>query len=187
MLKSVSQGIVATVIACFAITAGAETYEGSATRTPSTPPPAEVQSLDEQVQAVKSDVLAIAAELSLLEEELLFPSNSQVSLFVAHTRDETFRLDAIDVRINGNPAMHHIYNFKELDALHNGGIQRLYTGNLSRGAHSLEIQIIGKVNGEHDFASARSFEFTKDIDPRALEIAIAGPTAGKDAILLREL
>ena len=42
----------------------------------------QMQSLDEQVQEIKSDVLGIAAELNRLEERLLYPSDTQVAVFV---------------------------------------------------------------------------------------------------------
>ena len=41
-----------------------------------------MRSLDGQVQEIKSDVLNIASELNTLEERLLFPSHTEVSLFV---------------------------------------------------------------------------------------------------------
>ena len=52
----------------------------------------DMRSLDGQVQEIKSDVLGIASELDNLEERLLYPSNTQVALFVA-IDDDDFRLD----------------------------------------------------------------------------------------------
>ena len=81
----------------------------------------EMRSLDEQVQEVKSDVLEIAAELSNLEEKLLFPSNTQVSIFVSLGEGESARLDSVQIQIDGESVAHHIYSFKELEALKKGG------------------------------------------------------------------
>ena len=67
---------------------------------------AEIRSLDEQVQEIKSDVLGIAAELNLLEERLLFPSNTQVTIFVALGDGESFRLDAVQLGIDDQLAAH---------------------------------------------------------------------------------
>ena len=61
----------------------------------------ELRSLDGQVQEIKSDVLSIASELSNLEERLLYPSNTQVALFVAMDHGDDFRLDAVKVEIDG--------------------------------------------------------------------------------------
>ena len=73
-----------------------------------------MKSLDGQVQEIKSDVLDIASELQNLEERLLYPSGTQLSIFVAVEEDRPFRLDAVKIEINGELATHHIYSFNEL-------------------------------------------------------------------------
>ena len=150
------------------------------------PSPQELRSLDEQVQEIKTDVLAIAAELNALEEQLLFPSNTQVSVFVSLNETESFRLDAIRLLIDGQLAAHHIYSFKELDALQSGGTQRLFTGNLTGGHHNLEVTVIGKLPNGKDYSQTEQFTFEKSIDPRLLGIALAGPGAGSAAIQLND-
>ena len=87
----------------------------------------QMQSLDEQVQEIKSDVLGIAAELNGLEEKLLYPSNTQVAVFVSLAEGESFRLDSVQLQIDGVAVAHYIYSFKELEALQKGGVQRIYT------------------------------------------------------------
>ncbi|MGD8951999.1 MAG: hypothetical protein PVG62_14725, partial [Desulfobacterales bacterium] len=77
----------------------------------------QIKGLDEQVQEIKSDVLRIAAELHQLEEKLLYPSNTQVAVFVSLASDATFRLDSVEIQLSGEPVAHHIYTFKELEAL----------------------------------------------------------------------
>jgi len=145
-----------------------------------------MRSLDGQVQEIKSDVLSIASELNTLEERLLFPSHTQVSLFVAIADDETFRLDAVQVRINGELATHHIYSFKELDALQNGGVQNIYTGNLTTGDHRLNVTMIGKLKNGKDFSESNDFVFTKGVKPKALGITLARPGFGSDGIKVRD-
>ncbi|TNF89133.1 MAG: hypothetical protein EP301_03615 [Gammaproteobacteria bacterium] len=146
----------------------------------------EMRSLDEQVQEIKTDVLAIAAELSALEEQLLFPSNTQVSVFVTLEQPEAFRLDAVQLTINGDLAAHHIYSFKELDALASGGVQRIFTGNLPGGQHELSVTVLGKLPSGKDYQQTEQFVFEKSIEPRLLGIALAGPAAGPTAIALND-
>lgn len=141
-----------------------------------------IRSLDGQVQEIKSDVLNIAAELNTLEERLLFPSHTQVSLFVAIAENEDFRLDAVQIEINGELAMHHIYSFKELDALQHGGVQKIYTGNLTTGDHSLNVTMIGKLKNGNDFSESGSFTISKGVKPKAMGITLAGPGFGSDGI-----
>ena len=142
----------------------------------------EIRSLDGQVQEIKSDVLNIASELNNLEERLLYPSNTQVSVFVALAPEETFRLDAVQVTIDGELATHHIYSFKELEALQKGGVQRIYTGNVTTGAHNVDVTMVGKLKNGNDFAETSSFEFLKDVKPKALGLTLAGPGLGKTTI-----
>ena len=175
MPKRIFSGCVAALTCCWAAFANA-----------ADPSPEELRSLDEQVQEIKTDVLAIAAELSTLEEQLLFPSNTQVAVFVSLEETDSFRLDAIRLLIDGQLAAHHIYSFKELDALMSGGTQRLFAGNLAGGQHDLEVTVIGKLPNGKDYNRTEQFTFEKSIDPRLLGIALAGPGAGSAAIQLND-
>ena len=143
---------------------------------------ADMRTLDEQVQEIKSDVLGIASELGNLEERLLYPSNTQVALFVALDREESFRLDAVQVQINDELAAHHIYSFKELEALQKGGVQRIFTGNVPTGTHSLSISVLGKLENGEDFSDSGDFSFAKGVEPKTLGITLAGPALGKSGI-----
>jgi len=142
----------------------------------------EVRSLDEQVQEIKSDVLSISSELSNLEERLLYPSGTQIAVFVAIVEDAAFRLDAVQIEINGEPAAHHIYSFNELEALRKGGVQRIFTGNVVTGDHELNVSIIGKLKNGNDFSESGDFSFAKGVEPKTLGITLAGPGFGQNGI-----
>ena len=139
------------------------------------PATAEMRSLDEQVQEIKTDVLGIAAELNRLEEKLLYPSNTQLAVFVSIPEGEKFRLDAVKVDIDGELATHYIYGFKELDALQHGGVQRVYTGNVPTGSHEIAVSINGKTPSGDDFNSSQKFSFDKGVEPKLLGITLTGP------------
>ena len=142
----------------------------------------EVRSLDEQVQEIKSDVLSIASDLGNLEERLLYPSGTQVAVFVSITEGEEFRLDAVQIVINGELAAHHIYSFNELEALQKGGVQRIYTGNVPTGDHELNVSMIGKLKNGKDFNESGTFTFAKGVEPKTLGITLAGPGFGNSGI-----
>jgi hypothetical protein len=142
----------------------------------------QMQGLDEQVQEIKSDVLGIAAELGRLEERLLYPSNTQVAVFVAVADEGSFRLDSVQIRIDGELLAHHIYSFKELEALRKGGVQRIYTGNLRTGEHQLEVSVAGKGAGGADFGGSQGFQFQKEVEPKLVEITLAGTESGTASI-----
>lgn len=142
----------------------------------------DLKSLDGQVQEIKSDVLSIASELDNLEERLLFPSNTEVSVFVSIADGEDFRLDAVQIELNGQLATHHIYSFQELEALHKGGVQRAYTGNIMTGTNELRVTMMGKLANGKDFSESESYSFSKGVRPKTLGITLAGPGLGKDVI-----
>jgi len=133
----------------------------------------QIKGLDEQVQEIKTDVLAIAAELNQLEEKLLYPSNTQVALFIALADGETFRLDSVEIELDGRPVAHHIYTFKELEALQKGGVQHIYTGNIRAGGHDLQVSVQGKSGGGSDFRKTERYQVNKDVGPRIVEISLA--------------
>jgi hypothetical protein len=132
----------------------------------------QMKGLDEQVQEIKSDVLNIATELSRLEEQLLYPSDTQVAVFVSMSDRDQFRLDALHVSLNGKAVAHHIYSYKELEALQKGGIQRIYTGNLPTGEHEIEVSLVGKLDNGREYTRSRHFRFIKDVNPKLLGITV---------------
>ena len=131
----------------------------------------QLKGLDEQVQEIKGDVLAIAAELNQLEERLLFPSNTQLALFVSVPKGEKFRLDSVRIELGGKPVAHHIYSFKELEALQKGGVQRIYTGNVRSGDHALQVEVAGKSGGSN-FTLNEQFTVKKKVGPKIVEISL---------------
>lgn len=133
----------------------------------------QIKGLDEQVQDIKKDVLGISAELNLLEEKLLFPSNTQVSIFVSLAKGSNFQPDAIKLKLDSKIVAHHIYSFKEVEALQSGGVQRVFTGNIRTGDHSIQVSVIGKDGGSKKTESA-SHKVTKGVGPQFVEIRLTG-------------
>ncbi len=133
----------------------------------------QIKGLDEQVQEIKSDVLGISVELNQLEEKLMYPSNTQIAVFVSLVGGETFRLDSVEIQLDGKPVTYHLYTFKELEALQKGGVQRIYTGNVRSGEHDLQVLVIGKTGGGTDFKKTERFKVNKDVGPKIVEISLA--------------
>ena len=143
-----------------------------------------MQGLDEQVQEIKSDVLAIATELRQLEEKLLYPSDTQVAVFISLAEGDSVELDSVKIRIDGEPVARHIYSFKELEALRKGGVQRIYTGNLPTGEHRIEVSMAGALANESRFEETESFLFQKSVEPKVVSFSLAGQTVGGARIQL---
>ena len=142
----------------------------------------QIKGLDEQVQEIKKDVLAISAELQLLEEKLLYPSTSQVSLFISITKESNYSPDAVQIKIDGKNVVHHIYSFKEVDALRRGGVQRIYTGNIRGGQHQMIVDVIGKKGGSKT-KRKKTYSLTKGVGPKLVEISLG---SGNSAIEIKD-
>lgn len=134
----------------------------------------DIRGLDEQIQDVKKDVIGLTAELSQLEEKLLFPSNTQVALFVSLADAQPFDLEAVEVKLNNEVVAHHLYTFREIEALQKGGVQRIYTGNVQTGNHPLEVSFIGKSPSGRELRANASYQVDKEVGPKFVEIKIAG-------------
>lgn len=134
------------------------------------------KSLESEMQSLKQEVLAVNRDLFILEEDLLFPSGTQVNVFLSIDADHYFSLDGITLKINDRPISNHLYTSRELQALKRGAVQRLYTGNLPTGEHELVAVITGQGPEKRDFRRAVSIDFTKKTGTKYVELKIQGDT-----------
>ena len=136
------------------------------------PGAADTRSLDEDTQQLKKDVVDLNRDLFVLEEELLFPANTQVAVYVSMDVGEFFALDAITLKIDNKEVMNYLYTPREVDALLKGGVQRLYLGNLKVGNHELVAFFSGKGPDNRDYKRGASLKFEKSIGAKYLELKI---------------
>ena len=92
----------------------------------------ELGNLDAEIQDIKQQTLELNRDLFILEEELLFPANSQLAVFLSVDIGEYFALDAVKLSVDGEVVSHYLYTSRQLNALQRGGVHRLYIGNLAR-------------------------------------------------------
>ncbi len=146
----------------------------------------QIKGLDEQVQDIKKDVLNLSSELARLEEKLLFPSNTQVSLFVSMHEGDDFRLDSVQIKLDEKVVAQHLYSFRELEALQMGGVQQLYLGNIKTGEHELVVSYTGKAPAGGEYKRSGKYRVSKDVGPKFVEIKIAGPESTEQDIQFRD-
>lgn len=146
----------------------------------------QIKGLDEQVQDIKKDVLELTSELTRLEEKLLFPSNTQVSLFVSLIDDKGFVLDSMQIKLDNKIVSQHLYTYKELEALRAGGVQRIYTGNIKTGDHDLVASFIGRSKSGNEYQRSESFTVTKAVGPKFVEIQITGDSASDKTVSFKD-
>jgi hypothetical protein len=129
-------------------------------------------SLDEEIQTLKQDVLALNRELFILEEELLYPASTQVAVFLSLDVGEFFSLDTVQLKIDDKVVSNYLYTPREVEALHQGGVQRLYMGNLKAGEHELVAIFTGKGPNGRDYRRGASHVITKTLGARFVELKI---------------
>ena len=132
----------------------------------------EFRQLDEDVQDLKKEVLDLNRDLFLLEEELLFPANSQVAFFVSLDVGEYFDLDSVSLRIDGREVANYLYTEREVDALMRGGVHRLHMANLRTGDHELIAIFTGQGPHTRDYRRGATITIEKGIGAKYLELEI---------------
>jgi hypothetical protein len=150
----------------------------SAALTPGAPASAPVAgTLDGRIQDVKADVIKLNRDLLVLEEELLFPANTQVALFVSMDVGTMFQLDSVQVKLDDKVVANYLYTALEVDALHRGGVQRVYLGNLKTGQHELVAYFTGKGPHDRNYKRGANVKFEKTTEAKYIELRIQDSTA----------
>jgi hypothetical protein len=132
----------------------------------------DTRSLDQRIQDLKTQTVALNRDLFVLEEELLFPANTQVAVFVSVDVGEFFALDSITLKIDNKEVSNYLYTPREVSALLKGGVQRLYVGNLKSGDHELVAFFNGKGPNDRDYRRAASIHFEKGLGAKYLELKV---------------
>jgi hypothetical protein len=156
-----------------AVTSPAPAADGSGAGTP----PADFKTLDQEVQGLKKDVIDLNKDLFVLEEELLFPANTQVALYVSMDVGTFFALDSVTVKIDNKEVKNYLYTAREADALLKGGVQQIYLGNLKVGKHELVAFFTGKGPVERDYKRGATLSFDKGVGAKYLELKITDRVA----------
>lgn len=132
--------------------------------------------LDDRIQDVKGDVIRLNRDLMVLEEELLFPANTQVAIFVSMDVGKLFQLDSVKIKLDDKDVASYLYTPAEVQALHRGGVQRIYVGNLKAGAHELVAFFTGKGPHDRDYKRGATIRFDKSTEPKYIELQIKDST-----------
>ena len=132
----------------------------------------EFRALDKDVQSLKKEVLDLYRDLFLLEEELLFPANSQVAFFISMDVGEYFELDSVQLKVDGKEVANYLYTAREADALVRGGVHKVHMANLKTGEHELVAIFTGKGPNIRDYRRGATLMFNKGIGAKYLELEI---------------
>jgi len=133
----------------------------------------EFKAIDQEVQELKKEALDVNRELFALEEELLFPANTQVAVFVSMDVGVFFNLDTLTIKIDDKEVAHYLYTERETQALIKGGVQRVYIGNLKVGKHELVAFFTGQGPHQRDYRRGATFTFEKGVGAKYFELKIS--------------
>ena len=128
--------------------------------------------LEKQIQSLKKEVLDLNKELFILEEDLLFPANTQFSVFLSMDIGKLFDLDSVQINIDGKNISNHLYTEREIKALKRGGVQRIYLGNIASGKHELVAFFTGKGPSKRHYKRGTTIEIEKTSSPLFVELKI---------------
>jgi hypothetical protein len=179
---------VAVLVCAWAAAAGAQTSAPppAAAAVPAAPAsdaaspadaPADTKTLDQEVQGLKKDVIDLNKDLFVLEEELLFPANTQVAVFLSMDVGTFFALDSVTIKIDNKEVANYLYTEREADALLKGGVHRIYLGNQKVGKHELVAFFTGKGPAERDYRRGAAITFDKGVGAKYLELKITDHVA----------
>jgi hypothetical protein len=131
------------------------------------------KSLDEEVQTLKKEVLDLNRELFVLEEELLFPANTQVAVFVSMDVGEFFALDSVTLKLDNKEVANYLYTEREAQALLKGGVHRVFIGNLKAGEHELIALFTGQGPNARDYRRGATLKLDKGVGAKYVELKIS--------------
>jgi hypothetical protein len=134
-------------------------------------------SVDQEIQLVKQQVLELNRDLFVLEEELLYPNDTRLSVFLSVDVGEFFSLDAVKLSVDGAVVASSLYTQRQLKALQRGGVQRLYMGNLKSGKHEVVAVFTGLGPKGREYKRGTELVFEKTTGPKNLELKIVDLTA----------
>lgn len=170
MSKACWIGVIAFGIFCFGSVQAADSNSSESASSA-----AASQSLNRDIDALKADVAELNTALYELEEDVLYPANTQLAVFLSFAAQDHFQLDSIELSVDGRMASSHLYSVQEREALKQGGIQRLYLGNLSPGEHKITATLNGKGANDQYFRKQQTFAVTKDDNAERVELIVQAP------------
>ena len=133
--------------------------------------------LSEEVEDLKKAALELNRDLLILEEELLFPANTQVAVFLSLDVGKFFEMDSVKLLVDDKLVASHLYTARQNEALSLGGIQRLYLGNLKSGEHEITAFFIGMGPDQREYKRGVTILVDKDDDPLMLELKVRDSSA----------
>ncbi|WP_444920349.1 AraC family transcriptional regulator [Microbulbifer sp. CnH-101-G] len=130
----------------------------------------------EKLENLKRDVIKLNRDLLILEEDLLYPAQSQVAFYVSVDIGHYFQLDAVKLHIDNKLTASHLYTEHQRNALVRGGIQPLHKGNLKSGNYNISAFFTGLGPEGREYKRGATLELEKTDEPVVIELRISDKT-----------
>ena len=138
--------------------------------------PATRQSLDQEVEQLKEDVLSLDRDMTTFDRELRHPSQARFAVFLAVDVERRVNIEEVSLWVDQTVVSLSRYNPAQQYALGQGGVQRFHLGNLSRGRHAVQARFKAKGPGGQTWEGEASISVLKHSNPTLviLQIVNAG-------------
>jgi hypothetical protein len=136
-----------------------------------------LKTVDQDVQALKQQLIGLNRDLFKLEEELLYPASTQVAVFLSVDVGTFFALDSVTLKVDDKEVANYLYTEREVAALHRGGVQKLYLGNLKAGNHEIVAFFTGKGPHDRDYRRGTTLTVDKAVGAKYVELRISDRAA----------
>ena len=140
-----------------------------------------------EMETLKQALVNLNRDLFILEEDLLFPSSTQIAVYLSMDVGEYFKLDAVELKIDGKLATNYLYTNRQVNALYKGGVQRLFIGNVNQGSRELTAFFIGTGPENRPYKRAVTLEFEKEDEAATVELKIVDSTSKQQPTFLATL
>ena len=162
-----------TIASIVVLAAGALVARDASSAEVAADPATELRAVDQDVQDLKKQLVDLNRDLFKLEEEILYPASTQVAVFLSLNVGTFFALDSVTVKVDDKEVANYLYTEREVEALHRGGVQKLYLGNLKSGPHELVAFFTGKGPHDRDYRRGTSVSFEKTVGAKYVELRIS--------------
>ena len=123
-------------------------------------------------EALKYEAVDLISRLHRLEQKLLYPAHTRVSVFLSVAQNSHVDPHSVSLEIDNNKVTDHMYTQREASALRSGGIQRLHTGNMLTGKHRLQVSF-RQIQKDGSIRTHKlEYKFDKDDKAEYIEIIV---------------
>ena len=133
----------------------------------------EYQSLDQRIQSIKSGVLALEQDLSMLNKDTQSFSGNPLVVYLSTDIDEIFELQAIELELNGTFLLRKEMTSNVLLPLQHGGAQQIFEKDLAQGDYELKATLFGKVGKGRPYQTPVTVSFLKEKRPKIIELRVS--------------